>query len=53
MTLPTAPVVACVIFSSTTKEPETPVTFIAFVPLKVVAVAAEPEARGSLIKVFF
>ena len=35
-TLPTAPVVACVIFSSTTKEPETPVTFIAFVPLKVV-----------------
>ena len=52
-TFPTAPVEACVIFSSTTYAPETPVILIAIVPLKVVAAAAEPAAFGSLIKLIF
>ena len=40
---------ACVIFSSTTYEPDTPVKLIALVALNVVAEAAEPPDKGSLI----
>ena len=40
----------CVIFSSATKVPAPELNLIAFVPLKVVALAAEPPDLGSLIK---
>ena len=40
----------CVIFSSTAKVPDIPVSLIAFVALKVAALAAEAPDFGSLIK---
>ena len=48
-TFPTAPVVAWFISSSAVKEPGVPVSNTAFVPLKVVALAADPLDSGSLI----
>ena len=52
-TLPTAPVVAWLISSSTVKLPDGELIFIALVTLKVVPVAADPFELGSLSKTIF
>ena len=52
-TLPTAPVEAWFISSSAVNVPDGEVTNIAFVPLNVVALAAEPPDSISLIKTTF